>query len=175
MGKKNKPPVPVSSNWAQLQSKLKSCGNAASTSTSVKKPTVAGKGDGKPHGFKGKGKRLQGGGKLKGGSNDITSAPPPKSQPPRPFKASKPGGVLMPGDADYDSCLRAAYDGFVLDGEEALPGKLRARVAAALQAMSDSDMFHYDIVSAGSRVSATFCQRVLLGDEGMTYHYQKLR
>ena len=46
----------------------------------------------------------------------------------------------------------------------------------ALETLRKEGIYHHDVVSAGKNaISGTMCQRTLLGDPGMTYHYQKLR
>ena len=83
--------------------------------------------------------------------------------------------VLSPGDAEYDACVARAYPGFHVDPPRALPDATHAAVTAALKRMTDAGYFHRDVLAAGKSVSPTFVQRVLVGDRGMTYHYQKLR
>jgi alpha-ketoglutarate-dependent dioxygenase FTO len=51
----------------------------------------------------------------------------------------------------------------------------RRAVHAAFERMRDLGLFHHDVLEAGKTVSPTFVQRLLVGDRGMTYHYQRLR
>jgi hypothetical protein len=100
---------------------------------------------------------------------------PPIPVPPPPFPHPTKLGVLMPESPGFEDCLRHSYDGFVHDQPSAFPAELHEAVERALEEMTSARLFHYDIVSAGKAVSSTFCERTLLGDEGMTYHYQRLR
>ena len=56
-----------------------------------------------------------------------------------------------------------------------LPESLHDAVTVALDDMYRQGLFHRDVVQAGRSVSATFVDRTLLGNPGMTYYYQKLR
>ena len=103
------------------------------------------------------------------------AGPPPKSKPPAPFPHPHKRAVLLHGSPEYAACLKKSYRGFVHDRAGAFPEKLHVAAEEALEEMTRRKLFHYDVVSAGNSVSSTFCERTLLGDEGMTYHYQKLR
>ena len=41
--------------------------------------------------------------------------------------------------------------------------------------MLENGEFTHDVLQAGQKVSRTFVRRVLLGERGCTYHYQRLR
>ena len=83
--------------------------------------------------------------------------------------------VLTPSDAGYDDVLRAHYDGFVVDDPGALPASAHDDVRRAFQTMLENGEFTHDVLQAGQKVSRTFVRRVLLGERGCTYHYQRLR
>lgn len=83
--------------------------------------------------------------------------------------------VLTPSDAGYDDVLRAHYDGFIVEDPDALPTNAHDDVRRAFQTMLDDGEFTHDVLQAGQKVSRTFVRRVLLGERGCTYHYQRLR
>ena len=83
--------------------------------------------------------------------------------------------VLSPGDVEYEPCVERAYKGFHVDDPEVLPLETHHAVASAFEEMREHGYFHRDVLAAGNTVSPTFVRRVLVGERGMTYHYQKLR
>eukprot|EP00873_Tetraselmis_striata_P039668 jgi/Tetstr1/459932/TSEL_005271.t1 len=107
----------------------------------------------------------------------FPAGPPGRSAsgPPAPFPHPTRMAVLTPASPAFAAARAACYAGFEHDGADAFPEALHAETERALAAMSAAGLFHYDIVSAGKAVSSTFCERTLLGNAGMTYHYQRLR
>jgi mRNA N6-methyladenine demethylase len=100
------------------------------------------------------------------------------NRPPRPYCArDKSVKFFTPSHPEYEMCVHQSYRGFVHAGERPLSDDLHGKVYRALEYMrEDGTIFHHDVVAAGkSAVSGTMCKRTLLGDSGMTYHYQKLR
>jgi alpha-ketoglutarate-dependent dioxygenase FTO len=84
--------------------------------------------------------------------------------------------ALTPEDDAYAATRAAHYDGFLIDApDQVFPAAFHDRVALALRRMLKSGEFTHDVLSAGNKVSTTFVRRTLLGDEGTTYLYQKLR
>ena len=84
--------------------------------------------------------------------------------------------ALTPRDGAYAGTRDAYYDGFLIDTpSEVFPAAFHDRVELALRRMLKSGEFTHDVLSAGNKVSTTFVRRTLLGDEGTTYFYQKLR
>ena len=81
----------------------------------------------------------------------------------------------MPSDARYDQVQRQCYRGLVFDPPSAVPDALHHKVEHALENMRRAELFHRDIVATGRSVSATFVERTLVGNPGMTYFYQRLR
>ena len=92
-----------------------------------------------------------------------------------PDGASLAMGYLAPSHAEYEACVGQSYVGFHVDEPSVLPPALHEDVERALDALVALGHFHYDVLAAGKTVSPTFVQRTLVGDRGMTYHYQKLR
>lgn len=107
----------------------------------------------------------------------FPAGPPGRSAsgPPAPFPHPTRMAVLTPASPAFAAARAACYAGFEHDGADAFPEALHAETERALASMSAAGLFHYDIVSAGKAVSSTFCERTLLGNAGMTYHYQRLR
>ena len=83
--------------------------------------------------------------------------------------------MLRPGDDEYEPCVRRAYAGFHVDPPETLARETHDAAAGAFESMRALGLFHRDVLAAGNVVSPTFVRRVLVGERGMTYHYQKLR
>eukprot|EP01134_Creolimax_fragrantissima_P008472 CFRG8472T1 len=75
----------------------------------------------------------------------------------------------------FAKCMYNSYRGFAINSSSELDAELHDRVVKTLDDMVHKDYFHYDVVSAGKAVSSTFVKRTLVGDRGMTYHYQRLR
>jgi alpha-ketoglutarate-dependent dioxygenase FTO len=71
--------------------------------------------------------------------------------------------------------MRTSYLGFHVDDPSALPEKTHREIARAFERMASDGIFHRDVLAAGKSVSPTFVSRTLLGERGMTYHYQRLR
>ena len=94
---------------------------------------------------------------------------------PPPFAVADGRLFLSPGDSDFGACAAQCYDKLVVDGPDILADRVHTEVRDALETMRTRGMFHYDVVSAGSSVSRTFVKRLLVGNAGMTYHYQRLR
>lgn len=82
---------------------------------------------------------------------------------------------LMPTHSEYAPCLAQSYVGFHVDEPSIMRPDFHDDVTGALNALVDAGHFHYDVLAAGKSVSPTFVQRTLVGERGMTYHYQKLR
>lgn len=82
---------------------------------------------------------------------------------------------LTPSSSEYAECLRHSYRGFHVDQPSILEASFHDDVTDALDALVDAGYFHHDVLAAGKIVSPTFVQRTLVGERGMTYHYQKLR
>ena len=61
------------------------------------------------------------------------------------------------------------------DPPETLARETHDAAAGAFESMRALGLFHRDVLAAGNVVSPTFVRRVLVGERGMTYHYQKLR
>ena len=98
-------------------------------------------------------------------------APPPPAYTPR----VPTGAYITPEHDEYDACVARSYVGFVVDPPDILPDELHADVAAAFKTMAKRGLFTRDVLAAGKTVSPTFVSRTLVGERGMTYHYQKLR
>jgi alpha-ketoglutarate-dependent dioxygenase FTO len=94
---------------------------------------------------------------------------------PNPFRVSRSNTYLQPNDSQFHQVSRQSYRGLVFDTPAALPSSLHQRVASALESMRQSELFHRDVVATGRSVSATFVERTLVGNPGMTYYYQRLR
>tara|TARA_B110000977_G_scaffold164329_2_gene210755 strand:+ start:562 stop:2190 length:1629 start_codon:yes stop_codon:yes gene_type:complete len=136
---------------------------------------------------KNKGKSSAGGGVHPGSSNPGKKTPdanPVKitTRPPPPYRLSSADtddesstAVLMPGDEEYDECVTRAYRGFHVDSGEVLGKATHDDTRKAFESMTVSGYFQRDVLAAGGTVSPTFVRRTLVGDTGMTYHYQKLR
>jgi mRNA N6-methyladenine demethylase len=134
-----------------------------------------------------KAKSAGGGGDVKrapGDGSRPVEAPSGKipSRPPPSYRLStcdtdeaSAASVLRPGDDEYEPCVRRAYAGFHVDPPESLPRETHDAAAGAFESMRAAGLFHRDVLAAGNVVSPTFVRRVLVGDRGMTYHYQKLR
>lgn len=89
---------------------------------------------------------------------------------------SPSSSVLEPEDGEpFARVHRAHYRGFVVDAPSVLPASLHDDVERAFDDMRSRGEFTHDVVSAGNKVSTTYVRRCLLGEDGMTYHYQKLR
>ena len=84
-------------------------------------------------------------------------------------------GYLTPSSSEYDACVTTSYKGFHVDQPTIMKPSFHDDVTNALDAMVEAGYFHYDVLAAGKTVSPTFVQRTLVGERGMTYHYQKLR
>ena len=104
------------------------------------------------------------------------------SRPPPSYRLStcetddaSAASVLRPGDDEYEPCVRRAYAGFHVDPPETLARETHDAAAGAFESMRALGLFHRDVLAAGNVVSPTFVRRVLVGERGMTYHYQKLR
>jgi mRNA N6-methyladenine demethylase len=101
-----------------------------------------------------------------------------QTRPPKPYHPHDKGSKFFyPNHPEFDGCVKQSYRGFLHAGTQPLPGDLHGEVLASLECMRESGViFHHDVVAAGkAAVSGTMCKRTLLGDVGMTYHYQKLR
>ena len=109
-------------------------------------------------------------------SGKIPSRPPPSYRLSTcDTDEASAASVLRPGDDEYEPCVRRAYAGFHVDPPESLPRETHDAAAGAFESMRAAGLFHRDVLAAGNVVSPTFVRRVLVGDRGMTYHYQKLR
>lgn len=84
-------------------------------------------------------------------------------------------GYLTPSSPEYADCLWHSYRGFHVDQPSIMEASLHDDVTDALDALVGAGYFHHDVLAAGKTVSPTFVQRTLVGERGMTYHYQKLR
>eukprot|EP00946_MAST-07B_sp_MAST-7B-sp1_P003524 g3524.t1 len=107
-------------------------------------------------------------------SRNATRAPLP-FRPPNISPSTKYLTPQRPSPSAFKQLHRHSYRGLVFDTASALPTSLHDDVTAALDSMFCEGLFHRDIVQAGRNVSATFVDRTLLGDPGMTYFYQRLR
>ena len=105
------------------------------------------------------------------------SPPQKKSKPPKPYIAyDKVSKYFLPSHREFRKCLETSYRGFTRISKAELPAKLHDSVINALEMLRREGIYHHDVVSAGKNaISGTMCRRTLLGDPGMTYHYQKLR
>lgn len=84
--------------------------------------------------------------------------------------------VLLPDDgAAFERVRSTNYDGFIVDDPSVLSTSTHERVRQAFESMHSRGEFTHDVLSAGNKVSRTFVTRVLLGERGATYHYQRLR
>ena len=119
-----------------------------------------------------------------GAGSRAVEAPSGKipSRPPPSYRLStcetddaSAASVLRPGDDEYEPCVRRAYAGFHVDPPETLARETHDAAAGAFESMRALGLFHRDVLAAGNVVSPTFVRRVLVGERGMTYHYQKLR
>ena len=109
-------------------------------------------------------------------SGKIPSRPPPSYRLSTcDTDEASAASVLRPGDDEYEPCVRRAYAGFHVDPPDALARETHDAAAGAFESMRALGLFHRDVLAAGNVVSPTFVRRVLVGDRGMTYHYQKLR
>ena len=109
-------------------------------------------------------------------SGKIPSRPPPSYRLTTcDTDEASAASVLRPGDDEYEPCVRRAYAGFHVDPPDALARETHDAAAGAFESIRALGLFHRDVLAAGSVVSPTFVRRVLVGDRGMTYHYQKLR
>ena len=109
-------------------------------------------------------------------SGKIPSRPPPSYRLSTcDTDEASAASVLRPGDDEYEPCVRRAYAGFHVDPPDALTRETHDAAAGAFESMRALGLFHRDVLAAGNVVSPTFVRRVLVGDRGMTYHYQKLR
>ena len=118
-----------------------------------------------------------------GAGSRAVEAPSGKipSRPPPSYRLStcetddaSAASVLRPGDDEYEPCVRRAYAGFHVDPPETLARETHDAAAGAFESMRALGLFHRDVLAAGNVVSPTFVRRVLVGERGMTYHYQKL-
>ena len=111
------------------------------------------------------------------GGYDPKRALSKPAAPPPSYTASSTthGGYITPSHDEYDTCVGRSYVGFRVDPPSILPDALHADVADAFRVMTKRGMFTRDVLAAGKSVSPTFVSRTLVGDRGMTYHYQKLR
>jgi len=125
-----------------------------------------------------------GGGGDADGALAARRAPAPRPPPPPAYRlrgatsdAVSASAVLTPSDAEFAPCAARAYRGFHVDPPRVVhPDDAERRaVHAAFERMRDLGLFHHDVLEAGKTVSPTFVQRLLVGDRGMTYHYQRLR
>ena len=109
------------------------------------------------------------------------AAPPPPSYRLRGTSGSDDDdddaapSFLTPSHAEYERCMKTSYLGFHVDDPSALPEKTHREIARAFERMASDGIFHRDVLAAGKSVSPTFVSRTLLGERGMTYHYQRLR
>ena len=109
-------------------------------------------------------------------SGKIPSRPPPSYRLSTcDTDEASAASVLRPGDDEYEPCVRRAYAGFHVDPPETLARETHDAAAGAFESMRALGLFHRDVLAAGNVVSPTFVRRVLVGERGMTYHYQKLR
>jgi len=74
---------------------------------------------------------------------------------------------------DFQKCLDESYCGFERTNMKDL--QLKKGVHACLERLRSEGYFHYDIVQFNDIVNSTRVQRVLVGEPGTTYLYQKLR
>uniref|UniRef100_A0A7S3LM41 Alpha-ketoglutarate-dependent dioxygenase FTO n=1 Tax=Aplanochytrium stocchinoi TaxID=215587 RepID=A0A7S3LM41_9STRA len=89
------------------------------------------------------------------------------------YKSKK---FLTPDDADYKACVKSSYCGFeIKSASQCLKPEIHKNFQKALMTMQRAGLFHYDLVQFGTTVNSTRVQRVLVGEPGMTYLYQKLR
>ena len=111
------------------------------------------------------------------GGYDPKRALSKPAAPPPSYTASSTthGGYITPSHDEYDTCVARSYVGFRVDPPSILTDALHADVADAFRVMTKRGMFTRDVLAAGKSVSPTFVSRTLVGDRGMTYHYQKLR
>ena len=111
----------------------------------------------------------------------LRAAPPPPSYRLRGTSGSDDDdddaapSFLTPSHAEYERCMKTSYLGFHVDDPSALPEKTHREIARAFERMASDGIFHRDVLAAGKSVSPTFVSRTLLGERGMTYHYQRLR
>mmetsp|Transcript_2265 Transcript_2265/g.3304 ORF Transcript_2265/g.3304 Transcript_2265/m.3304 type:complete len:516 (-) Transcript_2265:36-1583(-) len=96
---------------------------------------------------------------------------------PRPLAFGEKGlgktKFLGERERSFASCLKRSYCGF--EREKLASKALAKRVEKSLERLRACGYFHYDLVQYGSKVNVTRVQRTLVGNEGMTYLYQKLR
>ena len=126
----------MSSNWAALQSKMKS----------TRKPGSGGGG--------GSGRSGGGGWHPASKASHGKKVPPADSGPPPPYTA--PAGsprLLEPGAAGFDEAVAQCYKGFVKlpASEGKLPDGLEQRVTAALERLKEEGFFHHDVRARCSR------------------------
>ena len=113
---------------------------------------------------------------VEASSGKIPSRPPPSYRLSTcETDDASAASVLRPGDDEYEPCVRRAYAGFHVDPPETLARETHDAAAGAFESMRALGLFHRDVLAAGNVVSPTFVRRVLVGERGMTYHYQKLR
>jgi mRNA N6-methyladenine demethylase len=116
-------------------------------------------------------------------SNQHSSVPPQRvltrtlTKPPPPFRVAVSDSMkyLVPSDPQFRQLNSQCYRGLVFDPPAAVPDELHDNVADALETMRRAELFHRDVVATGRSVSATFVERTLIGNPGMTYFYQRLR
>ena len=133
----------------------------------------------KANGATTKASRRKGGGASANGDGrpyDPSRTLSKPAPPPPAYTPSVPAGAyITPEHDEYDACVARSYVGFVVDPPRVLPDELHADVAAAFKTMAKRGLFTRDVLAAGKTVSPTFVSRTLVGERGMTYHYQKLR
>lgn len=101
------------------------------------------------------------------------------TKPPPPFRSNSSSSTTQkyftPKDPQFNQLNKQCYRGLVFDPASAVPEQLHNNVTTALESMRRSQFFHRDVVATGRSVSATFVERTLIGNPGMTYFYQRLR
>ena len=77
--------------------------------------------------------------------------------------------MLRPGDDEYEPCVRRAYAGFHVDPPETLARETHD-AAVGRPSPCALGLFHRD---ARGECRELHVQKALVGERGMTYHYQK--
>lgn len=179
--------VPAGGNWAKMQAKLGGGARAAAgaggsgnwerlqAKQKKSKHVKRGRDASERPRSKAKRKKSRGRSADSGAASAAEPTTAALSRAPQPFVYSGAKKFLSPEDGAFAECHRVAYGGFHRDSAAALPARLHVDVKDALERMRAAGLFTHDVVSAGRAVSATFVERTLVGDAGMSYFYQRLR